>query len=99
MRVARGVITLSGKTVTALDSLWWQADTGRTLKGRWVRQSPDAGEKVTYPYAAELTACGKYGADGARITTKGWGADQPIQENTTADGRALNRRVEIVLAR
>ena len=41
----------------------------------------------------------KYGADGGRITTKGWGADQPIQENTTADGRALNRRVEIVLAR
>jgi outer membrane protein OmpA-like peptidoglycan-associated protein len=41
----------------------------------------------------------KYGADAARITTKGWGADQPIQENATADGRALNRRVEIVLSR
>ena len=168
--VARGVITLSGKNVTALDSLWWQTDTGRTLKGRWVRQSPDAGEKVAYPYAAELTTCGmlrtydlafasasdklegadwpvlaavsetlkqnasmkieiaghtdntgdaaanqglserraaavkqimvsKYGADAGRITTKGWGAEQPIQENTTAEGRALNRRVEIVLSR
>jgi outer membrane protein OmpA-like peptidoglycan-associated protein len=168
--VARGVITLAGKTVTALDSQWWQADSGRTLKGRWVRQSPDAGEKVAYPYAMELTMCGmlrtydlafatgsdkldgadwpilaavsealkqnaamkievaghtdntgdaaanqalserraaavkqimvtKYGADAARIATKGWGADQPVQENTTADGRALNRRVEIVLSR
>jgi outer membrane protein OmpA-like peptidoglycan-associated protein len=168
--VARGVITLSGKTVTALDSLWWQTDTNRTLKGRWVRQSPDAGEPVTYPYASELSICGtlrtyelafatasdkldgsdwpvlaavsdalkqnatwkieiaghtdnvgdgkanqalserraaavkqimvsKYGADGARIATKGWGAEQPIQENATAEGRALNRRVEIVLSR
>jgi OOP family OmpA-OmpF porin len=41
----------------------------------------------------------KYGADAARITTKGWGPEQPIQENTTAEGRTLNRRVEIVLAR
>lgn len=168
--VARGVITLTGKTVTALDALWWQTDTNRTLKGRWVRQSPDAGEKVAYPYVAELTTCGmlrtydlafasgsdklegtdwpilaavgealkqnasmkieiaghtdntgdakanqslserraaavkqilvsKYGADGARIATRGWGPDQAIQDNTTAEGRALNRRVEIVLSR
>jgi outer membrane protein OmpA-like peptidoglycan-associated protein len=168
--VARGVITLSGKTVTALAAVWWQTDSNRTLKGRWVRQSPDAGEKVAYPYVAELTTCGmlrtydlafasgsdklegadwpilaavgdalkqntsmkievaghtdntgdakanqslserraaavkqilvsKYGADAARIATKGWGPDQPIQENTTAEGRALNRRVEIVLSR
>jgi outer membrane protein OmpA-like peptidoglycan-associated protein len=38
-------------------------------------------------------------ADGARITAKGWGAGQPIQDNATEDGRALNRRVEIVLSR
>jgi outer membrane protein OmpA-like peptidoglycan-associated protein len=41
----------------------------------------------------------KYGADGARISSKGWGADQPLQDNKTPDGRAMNRRVEIVLAR
>jgi len=39
----------------------------------------------------------KHGADAARITTKGWGADQAVGENTTEDGKALNRRVEIVL--
>jgi hypothetical protein len=39
----------------------------------------------------------KYGADGARITTKGWGPDQAVADNPTDEGRALNRRVEIVL--
>lgn len=166
----RGVFVLSGKTVTALQSVWWQTDTGRTLKGPWSRMSPDAGEKKPYPYAMELEYCGSlrtyelafasgsdslsgsdwpilaavaevlksnpsgkievaghtdstgdaksnqalserraqavrtilvdtYGADAARISAKGWGPDQPLQENTTPEGRALNRRVEIVLSR
>jgi outer membrane protein OmpA-like peptidoglycan-associated protein len=41
----------------------------------------------------------KYGADAARIDTRGWGAEQPVEDNNTEDGRALNRRVEIVRAR
>lgn len=41
----------------------------------------------------------KYGVDPDRVTVRGWGAEQPISENKTEDGRALNRRVEIVLAR
>jgi outer membrane protein OmpA-like peptidoglycan-associated protein len=40
----------------------------------------------------------KYGADATRIATKGWGDEQPLVPNTTAEGRALNRRVEILLA-
>lgn len=39
----------------------------------------------------------KYGADAARITTRGWGAEQAVADNATDEGRALNRRVEIVL--
>jgi len=166
----RGVFAITGTNVSTVNALWWQTDTGRTLKGPWMRLSPDAGEAVTYPYAMELSYCGslrtyelafatnadallgsdwpilsavaevlksngsmkieiaghtdstgdvkknqelserraaavkqtlvgKYGADAARISTKGWGAEQPIQDNTTDDGRALNRRVEIVLSR
>ena len=40
----------------------------------------------------------KYGTDGSRITTKGWGADQPLVDNATEEGRAINRRVEILIA-
>jgi outer membrane protein OmpA-like peptidoglycan-associated protein len=39
----------------------------------------------------------KYGADAARISTKGWGADQPLAPNETEDGRSINRRVEILV--
>ncbi len=41
----------------------------------------------------------KYGADATHISVKGWGAEQPLSTNDTEDGRALNRRVEIVVAR
>ena len=38
-------------------------------------------------------------ADPARVSAKGFGDSQPIASNATAEGKALNRRVEIVLAR
>jgi len=30
-----------------------------------------------------------------RVTSKGYGMSAPVAENTTADGRALNRRTEV----
>lgn len=41
----------------------------------------------------------KYGADAARIAVKGLGASQPVADNQTEDGHALNRRVEIAVSR
>lgn len=37
------------------------------------------------------------GVDGSRLTAVGLGKDRPIADNATADGRARNRRVEIVV--
>jgi len=34
-------------------------------------------------------------ADGARISTKGWGANQSVADNQTEESRSLNRRDEI----
>jgi hypothetical protein len=38
-------------------------------------------------------------ADAARITAEGRGEDDPVGDNTAPEGRAANRRVEIMLAR
>lgn len=38
------------------------------------------------------------GVDSARITARGYGKVHPVADNGSADGRAVNRRVEIVIA-
>ena len=46
--------------------------------------------------AVKAALVADFGIDGARITTKGLGDTKPAAPNTTAVGRAQNRRVEVV---
>jgi OmpA-OmpF porin, OOP family len=39
----------------------------------------------------------RYGVSASRITTRGYGDANPVASNATAEGRAQNRRVEIIL--
>lgn len=35
------------------------------------------------------------GVNAANLTARGYGPDQPVADNRTAQGRSLNRRVEL----
>ncbi|MBI4736231.1 MAG: OmpA family protein [candidate division NC10 bacterium] len=45
---------------------------------------------------AVFSALGKEGIDGKRLSVVGWGQEKPIADNKTEDGKAKNRRVELV---
>jgi outer membrane protein OmpA-like peptidoglycan-associated protein len=40
-----------------------------------------------------------HGADSSRLLGEGYGATRPVADNATPNGRALNRRVEVSLAK
>jgi outer membrane protein OmpA-like peptidoglycan-associated protein len=56
-----------------------------------LRLSRRRAETVAASLAREL------GIDAATITTSGYGPDRPIATNASAEGRALNRRIDVVI--
>ncbi|MCO3035700.1 hypothetical protein FA247_29585, partial [Pseudomonas aeruginosa] len=36
----------------------------------------------------------RYGVEGGRVNAVGYGESRPVADNATAEGRAINRRVE-----
>jgi len=58
----------------------------------------DANLKLSQNRAASVRTylMDNYKVDGARLETKGFGETKPIDVNTTAEGKANNRRVELI---
>lgn len=61
--------------------------------------SRDVNQKLSEERAATVKnfLTGK-GVNSVRLTTKGMAFDEPVADNSTADGRAKNRRVEIFIS-
>lgn len=61
------------------------------------RGEPDANQRISLERAAVVS---RYlqarGVAPARLTAKGYGETRPIESNRTSQGRAINRRVELV---
>ena len=72
-----------------------------TIAGHTDNQGNSAHNQVlSQNRAASVIAWLKaHGVDSSRLAPQGFGATQPVADNATANGRALNRRVEIAPAR
>jgi outer membrane protein OmpA-like peptidoglycan-associated protein len=75
------------------------ADTNVVIDGHTDNSGTDAinqplSQRRAQAVANELTA---KGVDTSRITATGYGSTQPVADNTTAAGKAANRRVEVAI--
>jgi OmpA-OmpF porin, OOP family len=61
---------------------------------------PDANKKLSVDRAEAVKATMvSAGIDPSRISTAGWGQEKPIASNDTEDGKAKNRRTELVVTK
>ena len=61
---------------------------------------PEANKKLSVDRAEAVKALLVAGGiDGARINTAGWGQEKPIASNDTEEGKAKNRRTELVVVK
>lgn len=80
--------------IRALKGLRSVTIVGHTDSTGWVEHNNKLSARRAQSVKAVLV---KHGVDPALITTSGEGARKPIAYNTTADGRAKNRRVTITI--
>ena len=90
----------SATDITSLSStLKKYPDTNVLVEGHTDNTGTDAinnplSENRAQSVASQLTA---QGVASSRISTKGYGSADPVADNTTAEGRQANRRVEVAI--
>lgn len=107
--VTHGILFDSGSAKIRAESYKTLADIGALLtetpalrlsiEGHTDSDGTDeANLKLSQDRAASVKAylIGTYTIDAGRLEAKGWGEGKPIDVNTTAEGKANNRRVELV---
>ena len=103
--VASGSATLTPGARSTLDSLWGQQDGKHcsrvTVMGYTDASGSDASNLQLSQRRADAVAgpLREHGLQADSFTATGRGKADPVAPNTTAEGRASNRRVEISLQR
>jgi OOP family OmpA-OmpF porin len=104
-----GILFDTGKASIKPESAQVLAPVGALLKSRAALKleiqghtdtvgTPAANLKLSQDRAAAVKAylTQTFGIGGDRLTAVGFGGTRPVSENTSEDGRAKNRRVELV---
>jgi OOP family OmpA-OmpF porin len=73
---------------------WTITIEGHTDSVGTARYNHDLSTRRAVSLARSLTS--QHGIASARLTTRGFGPDRPLESNATTEGRARNRRVELV---
>jgi outer membrane protein OmpA-like peptidoglycan-associated protein len=73
---------------------WTITIEGHTDSVGGARYNLDLSSRRAAALARSLTS--QHGIVTARLTTRGFGPDRPLESNATPEGRARNRRVELV---
>ena len=98
-----GSATIRPASYKMLDEIFESAVVAEGLKlGVYGHSDNSGADDVNIPLSEKRAAAVKEyllgkGLKADRVETKGFGSSKPVSDNSTADGRSRNRRVEIVL--
>lgn len=98
-----GSATIRPASYKMLDEIFESAVVAEGLKlGVYGHTDNSGSDDVNIPLSEKRAAAVKEyllgkGLKAGRVETKGYGSSKPVSDNSTADGRSRNRRVEIVL--
>ena len=89
----------TGNMAQMSETLQKYADTKVVIEGHTDNSGSDAinqplSQRRAQAVANSLTASG---VDASRVTATGYGSTQPVADNTSAEGKAKNRRVEVAI--
>jgi len=89
----------AGNITQLSETLKKYADTNVVIEGHTDNSGSDAINKPLSERRAQAVANNltSNGVDSGRITATGYGSTQPVGDNSTAAGKAANRRVEVAI--
>ena len=100
-----GSATISGTSASEVDNLASILKAYPNVKinvAGYTDSSGDAAKNKTLSEARAMSVKGRLmgqDIDGSRVSTQGFGEENPVASNDTPEGQAQNRRIEVTIAK